>query len=82
MASAVFMGRRKSKHIYLTKCLYVTNVKTVRYSQDLVIICMLLFSFTREKSQYIGIYISTGELTNDRCEKHLGLCVYPQFYVF
>ena len=57
----------KSRHTYLTKNLYVKNVRTVRNSQDLVIICTQLFLLPKEISQYVGLQISRYE--NDRCEK-------------
>ena len=57
----------KSRHTYLTKNLYVKNVRTVRNSQDSVIICTRLFLLPKEISQYVGLQISRYE--NDRCEK-------------
>ena len=57
----------KSRHTYLTKNLYVKNVRTVRNSQDSVLICTRLFLLPKEISQYVGLQISRYE--NDRCEK-------------
>ena len=67
------IDRIKPRHTYLTKNLYVKNVRTVRNSQELVIICTWLFLLPKVISQDMGPQISRYE--NNRCEKILGLRV-------